>query len=312
MLAHKRVLFLGHGQPANNVARMVLAACAMASGCGQVLRGVTESAFPYANLASLDILEEFTGYVAGVANPRFEELHHTWDVLCNLETGKVTVSKDLRSTLGGGGGKKRESDVSLGGSIVQVDGESAPNTPAVKMSSASRPDCTDNQFMDEVSGFVLLLIRQLRPSDGSPDGADNQVLSAMSQFQGEANIRLRFTEYIKRFTSLASYQEYSHTGRTKIGFPPTTFRNGQLGMGTVFVDDAARQREMKSNGHKIDAWRKTDSYKLYVKVNLLSPFSWSLIVSLKVEIEQEDQSREEELSVRKGEKELMSRTGRRN
>ena len=105
---------------------------------------------------------------------------------------------------------------------------------------------------------------------------DDQVLSAMSQFQGEANIRLRFTEYIKRFTSLASYQEYSHTGRTKIGFPPITFRNGQLGTGPVFTDDMARQREMRSNGHKIDAWRKTDSYKLYVKVSfhyLLIPIS---------------------------------------
>jgi hypothetical protein len=275
MLAHKRVLFLGHGQPANNVARMVLAACAMASGCGQVLRGTTESAFPYANLASLDILEEFGGYVAGVANPRFEELHHTWDVLCDLNTGRVIVSKDLKSAgLGVGGGKKRESDASLGGSIVQVDGDSAPNTPAVKMSSASRPDCTDNQFMEEVSlpfplhvpslyaSFLPLLLLLLLKRV-----SDKQVLSAMSQFQGEANIRLRFTEYIKRFTSLASYQEYSHTGRTKIGFPPTTFRNGQLGTGTVFADDMARQREMRSNGHKIDAWRKTDSYKLYVKVS---------------------------------------------
>jgi hypothetical protein len=35
----------------------------------------------------------------------------------------------------------------------------------------------------------------------------------------------------------------------------------------VFADDMARQREMRSNGHKIDAWRKTDSYKLYVKVS---------------------------------------------
>jgi hypothetical protein len=39
-----------------------------------------------------------------------------------------------------------------------------------------------------------------------------------------------------------------------------------LGTGTVFTDDTQRQREMRSNGHKIDAWRKTDSYKLYVKV----------------------------------------------
>lgn len=277
---------------------MVLAACAMASGCGQILRGTSESAFPYANLASLDILEEFSGYVAGVANPRFEELHHTWDVLCDLNTGRVIVSKDLKSgvmAIGIGGGKKRESDASLGGSIVQVDGESAPNTPAVKMSSTSRPDCTDNQFMEEVSlisssppllpfssspsvlssALLLLLLFPLLLQIHlvNPTDANNQVLSAMSQFQGEANIRLRFTEYIKRFTSLASYQEYSHTGRTKIGFPPTMFRNGQLGTGTVFSDDAARQREMRSNGHKIDAWRKTDSYKLYVKVSPISRFA---------------------------------------
>jgi hypothetical protein len=150
VLAHKRILFLGHGQPANNVARMVLAACAMASGCGQVFRAMTESAFPYANLASLDILEEFQGFVAGVSNPRFEELHHTWDVLCNLETGRVTVSKDLKSSTPVTKGK-RESDTSLSNSIVQVDGDSAPNTPAHKMSATSRSDCTDNQFIEEVS-----------------------------------------------------------------------------------------------------------------------------------------------------------------
>lgn len=92
----------------------------------------------------------------------------------------------------------------------------------------------------------------------------------MSQFQGEANIRLRFTEYMKRFCSLASFQEYSHQGRTRIGFPPLPFKNGRLGSGTVFPDDAYRQREMRTNGHKIDAWRRTDSYKLYVKVSRAS------------------------------------------
>jgi hypothetical protein len=111
---------------------------------------MTESAFPYANLASLDILEEFQGFVAGVSNPRFEELHHTWDVLCNLETGRVTVSKDLKTSVSGVKGR-RESESSLDKSIVQVDADSAPNTPAVKMSATSRPDCTDNQFIEEVS-----------------------------------------------------------------------------------------------------------------------------------------------------------------
>jgi hypothetical protein len=147
MLAHKRVMFLGHGMPANLVARMVLAACAIASGCGQLLRGINESAFPYANLSSLDILEEFSGFVAGVTNPRFEELASTWDVLCNLETGRVTVSKDVKSiaTIKGG----HTSEISLSNSIVRVEEDAG--TLQSKMQAASRVDCTDNVFMDEVS-----------------------------------------------------------------------------------------------------------------------------------------------------------------
>jgi len=148
MLANKRVMFLGHGLPANQVARMVLAACAMASGCGQVLRGMTETAFPYANLASLDILEEFSGFVAGVTNPRFEELPMTWDVLCNLETGKVTVSKDFKSS--GMAARKQSSDSSLG-SVVKVEEDNQAGTPTAKMNIATRADCMDNQFMEDVS-----------------------------------------------------------------------------------------------------------------------------------------------------------------
>lgn len=158
LLANKRVMFLGHGLPANQVARMVLAACAMGSGCGQVLRGMTECAFPYANLASLDIFEEFSGYVAGVTNPRFEELPMTWDVLCNLETGKVTVSKNLRSASVSVGSIKssRSSETSLSASIVKVDDDNTTGTPQAKRASVSRADCVDNQFMDEVSPLLFV------------------------------------------------------------------------------------------------------------------------------------------------------------
>jgi hypothetical protein len=137
---------------------MVLAACALGSGCGQVLRGYTECAFPYANLASLDILEEFSGYIAGVTNPRFEELPTTWDVLCNLETGRVTVSKELKTNaanLGVSTGTMRSgrsSDTSLTSSIVRVeeDGIGNSTTPQAKMNSVSKADCVDNAFMEDV------------------------------------------------------------------------------------------------------------------------------------------------------------------
>ncbi|OCF42058.1 hypothetical protein I317_04145 [Kwoniella heveanensis CBS 569] len=256
MLAHKRVMFLGHGLPANQVARMVLAACALGSGCGQVLRGATSSAFPYANLASLDILEEFSGFVAGVTNPRFEELPTTWDVLCNLETGKVTVSKNLQSSGGPGPGagsgaggaagvasmkSGRSSETSLSGSIVKVEDDPMAGTPQAKMNSAAKADCVDNQFMEEI-------------------------LAAMSSHYGESNIRLRFTDYLNRFVRLAAYQEFTQTGTTKIGCPSVPYRDGGvLGSGAVFTDEQTRSREMWANAARIDAWRKTKSYRLYAK-----------------------------------------------
>ncbi|WVQ71892.1 hypothetical protein IAR50_001434 [Cryptococcus sp. DSM 104548] len=244
LLANKRVMFLGHGLPANQVARMVLAACALVSGCGQVLRGFPECAFPYANLASLDILEEFSGYVAGVTNPRFEDLHMTWDVLCNLETGKVTVSKNMKSgsISMGSMGSGRSSETSLDANVVKVEENNVAGTmtPQPKMISTSRADCVDNQFMEEIAG-------------------------AMASHYGESNIRLRFTDYLHRFVRLAAYQEYAHTGSSKIGYPTIHYHDGQLGSGVVFADEHMKQREMWANGHRIDAWRKTNSYKLYTK-----------------------------------------------
>jgi hypothetical protein len=89
----------------------------------------------------------------------------------------------------------------------------------------------------------------------------------MASHYGEAHIRIRFTDYLSRFVRLAAYQESIHTGSTKIGYPSIGFRDGALGSGVVFADDSARQREMWTNGHRIDAWRKTKSYKLFAKVD---------------------------------------------
>jgi len=50
LVTGKRIIFLGHKCPAGVVSTFVLAACALGSGCGAVLRGFIERAFPYANL----------------------------------------------------------------------------------------------------------------------------------------------------------------------------------------------------------------------------------------------------------------------
>ncbi|CAK9781024.1 spindle pole body interacting protein [Cutaneotrichosporon oleaginosum] len=237
MLAHKRIIFLGHGRPANQVARMVLAACAMVSGCGQVLRGFTETAFPYANLASLDVLEEFDGYVAGVCNPRFEELPSTWDVLCNLETGRVTVSKELQMP---GTVQGTKSDLTSDRSVNTGGKDEDSAMAGGKAHSVSKTDCLDNQFVEEI-------------------------LTASSAHYGEGHIRVRWTDYISRFVRLVAYQEQLHLGSTRLGWQYQPFRDGHLGSGIVFIDDDLRQREMRGNAHRIDAWRKTKSYRLAQK-----------------------------------------------
>lgn len=54
LVTGKRIIFLGHRRPAGEVSSFVLSACALGSGCGAVLRGFIERAFPYANLKNRD------------------------------------------------------------------------------------------------------------------------------------------------------------------------------------------------------------------------------------------------------------------
>jgi hypothetical protein len=268
LLANKRVIFLGYGLPANQVARMVLSAIALVTGCGQVLRGFAECSFPYANLTSLDILAEFDGFVAGVTNPRFEELPTRWDVLCNIETGRVSVSKELKvgnsGVIMGSMRSGKSSETSLATSVIKVgEDDGLANTPQAKASASSKSDCVDNAFMEDVS---LYPIRQQLPYIRTTKAYYVQVLSSMNSHYGENHIRLRFTDYISRFVRLAAYQEIVQLGHTKIGWPSYTYKDGALGSGVVFADETSKQREMATNSHRIDAWRKTRSYKLYAKV----------------------------------------------
>ncbi|KAI8851201.1 docking domain of Afi1 for Arf3 in vesicle trafficking-domain-containing protein [Chytridium lagenaria] len=101
LLTQKRIVFLGHQRAAGDVANYVLAACAIASGGGALLKGFAERCFPYVSLAGLDNLLSVPGFIAGVTNPVFEEQTSWWDVLFNINTGRISVSskievKDIR------------------------------------------------------------------------------------------------------------------------------------------------------------------------------------------------------------------------
>ncbi|KAJ3203247.1 hypothetical protein HDU67_010290, partial [Dinochytrium kinnereticum] len=91
----KRIVFLGHQRAAGDVANYVLAACAAGSGGGALLKGYAERCFPYVSLAGLDNLLSVPGFIAGVTNPVFEEQTSWWDVLFNINTGRITVSSKI-------------------------------------------------------------------------------------------------------------------------------------------------------------------------------------------------------------------------
>ena len=63
LITGKRIVFLGHNRPAGQVASYVLSACALGSGCGSILRGFVERAFPYAHLTNREEWESM--YVRG-------------------------------------------------------------------------------------------------------------------------------------------------------------------------------------------------------------------------------------------------------
>lgn len=158
LLTEKRILFLGHGQPASHVVGFVLALCSLS---GHVLRGFTERAFPYSNLAGLDTLEATPGYIAGVINPRFEDLPRTWDILCNTETGRITVSKHLEVNPNGAAAtgsalSPTESDGNgdeyINAASILMGGDGLPNHD-----NSGKGETSDNQFMKEVSFDFLYL-----------------------------------------------------------------------------------------------------------------------------------------------------------
>ncbi|KAJ2848010.1 hypothetical protein J3B02_004043, partial [Coemansia erecta] len=174
LLTQKRVIFLGHGKPAGEVANYVLAAVALGSGGGGVLRGFANRAFPYTNLTNLDTLLSFPGYIAGVTNPAFEEHPEWWDLLCNINTGRITVSPAL-----------------------------APPTGA--QPQRSQADAL-RRSLDSVS---LARNRSFSSREGKPDRWNNSdsefvqdLMLAIDRHYGEVAIRAKVENYVRRFVSL--------------------------------------------------------------------------------------------------------------
>ncbi|GAA5924641.1 hypothetical protein JCM1841_006373, partial [Sporobolomyces salmonicolor] len=252
LLTGHRVVFLGHGQPAGHVAELVLAACALASGCGAVMGGFEERAFPYTNLSNLDNLQEVDGYIAGVCNPAFADRPSWWDLLCNIETGKITISKDLRSP--------PSSSIAAATATTRSSAHPARGGEFASWAAgAGGAGGGPEEGKDGKEGS-----KKEDKTGESPDNAFmDEILHAIQAHYGESVIRARFAEYAHRFVRLASRWEEETTSTTSIGFPCGPYANGRLGTGIVFGDEGAAGRELAANAPRIEGWMRTRSYKLY-------------------------------------------------
>lgn len=160
IITHKRVLFISQKQGSNLTARMILAACAMASGCGQVLRGITAHAYPTAGLWDMDTFESSVAYIAGVTNPQLVVLTRAYDVVADIDEGKISISPHFREGLPPPA--VRSSSLSSGASDDYEPPSATTITPEMEKPSPSRADCVDNAFIEDVSAkSAFRLMRQL-------------------------------------------------------------------------------------------------------------------------------------------------------
>ncbi|KAH9947502.1 spindle pole body interacting protein [Amylocystis lapponica] len=246
LVTEKRIIFLGHHRPAGQVSDYVLSACALGSGCGIILRGFIKRAFPYANLTNRDEWESVPGFIAGVTNPIFEA-SGVWDLLCDVGSGRMVVSKDIHlnypavsppihhQLIARTGTIRAEGSA---GSEEEIVRQPTRDAAAPKTEYASKPDCSDNLFVEDI-------------------------LAAISFHYGEAHVRARFTEYVTRFVRLAARYEEDAMGSTAIGYPTVAYSEGRLGSGMSFSDEGTYLKELSMNASRIEAWRTTESYRLY-------------------------------------------------
>ncbi|KAK9475503.1 spindle pole body interacting protein [Dipodascopsis tothii] len=228
LLTQKRVVFLGHGRPSIDVVDHVLAACSFASG--GLLRGFINRAFPYTDLSKIEDLLEVPGFIAGVTNPAFEHHPSWWDVLCNLETKRVTISPFIL-----------QPDASaLGASLPFPAWLNNPPPGSNGDEKQTNSEIGDEVFIEDLQQMLL------------------------SKF-GENPLRERCKAYIYRFVRIAAEYEEIHgrdclpNGCSRL-WPADENVFAVKGHGYVWVDEVQRVRDLNMYRNVFEGWRQTETY----------------------------------------------------
>jgi len=244
LLTQKRIIFLGHNQPSGSVAEAVLAACALASG--GILKGFTRHAFPYTDLTKIDDLLKVPGFIAGVTNPAFAHKPEWWDLLCDLPTGRMTISKRIEAAPVTEGYAYFAQNGLPGFSIPGMPGAAGHGSKhkedkASAAASAAHDDATgDATFMESVTNSIAAR-------------------------HGETVVRTKFRGWVQRFTRVAaSFEEMVYgASALNIGAAETdgdAYSFGVAGHGLVWPDERERLREVQANVGRVEGWRQSRSY----------------------------------------------------
>lgn len=189
-----------------------------------------------------------------MTNPTYEEHTSWWDVLCNIDTGKIIVSKDLESSHIN---TRKQS-------IVPSMDDATAAFNALNLGRSS--SMTSSQYKQQQQQLSLNSQNQSEEKKDSDTEFMNEVLASIQAHYGETSIRAKFQDYVLRFVRLAAIYEEQVYHTTNIGWSSP---EAILGYGPVFQDDISKQRELNANAQRIEGWRQSISYKYYQRVRTL-------------------------------------------
>ncbi|OMH80664.1 Protein mesA [Zancudomyces culisetae] len=305
LLTEKRIVFLGHNMPAGEVGEYVLAAVVMASGGGgRFLRGsFKHRTFPYTNLSNIDKLLKVPGYIAGVTNPTFEVKEKWWDILCNINTGKIKISSYLTSN---SKGKKDDNFKKLKPKRFLIAGAdyfgnshysgydhtsaspSQNHTPLKSIDklvylqgiSASTPLSQPHPPpKDSTNLFSLTSASLFSSSSTQTYGYDsdfiNDLYLSIERHCGEMAIRRKFEQYVSSFILLAGlYQYETHLNLTQSeAILPSLYRQNN-GL-KEYIDNYIlrydisfiRSRELPLNKGRLEGFLNSSLYLYLISAN---------------------------------------------
>jgi hypothetical protein len=112
------------------------------------------------------------------------------------------------------------------------------------------------------------------PAPGTDSTGDQafleDVLRSIASRHGEGVIRAKWRDWVSKFTRIAAAFEESVYGASAlyVGGEEVDAGSGiAAGHGYVWVDEAARQKELAGNVSRIEGWRNTRSYYSFIQVS---------------------------------------------